>query len=74
MCRKIRERDLKVGGITFDFNVWTNESILEETFFYNYFVEREEVFTVLETRLDSIAKEQGELRMTVPMLYLQAEK
>lgn len=36
--------------------------------------EEEEVFRVLETRLNEEAARAGELRMTVPMLYVEAEK
>jgi hypothetical protein len=34
----------------------------------------EAVFTSLEARLNAAAARQGELRMTVPMLYIEAEK
>lgn len=36
--------------------------------------EEELVFKALEERLDNIASKEGELRMTVPMLYIEAEK
>ncbi|WP_372365465.1 class I SAM-dependent methyltransferase [Candidatus Uabimicrobium sp. HlEnr_7] len=36
--------------------------------------EQQTVFSILETKLDSIAREQGEIKMPIPMLYLQAEK
>jgi arsenite methyltransferase len=36
--------------------------------------DEERVFTLLENRLNQIARASGELRMTVPMLYLEGEK
>jgi arsenite methyltransferase len=36
--------------------------------------EESRVFHALEEALDSIASDQGELHMTIPMLYLEAEK
>lgn len=33
-----------------------------------------EVFSRIEQKLDELARQQGELRMTVPMLYLEARK
>lgn len=36
--------------------------------------EEEEVFTLLEKRLNESAQPQGELRMTVPMLYVEGKK
>ena len=36
--------------------------------------EEEEVFRALEQRLNDAARKRGELRMTVPMLYVEAEK
>jgi arsenite methyltransferase len=36
--------------------------------------DEERVFALLEQRLNQIASAYGELRMTVPMLYLEGEK
>lgn len=36
--------------------------------------EEKEVFALVERKLNDIAREQGELRMTIPMLYLEAQK
>ena len=36
--------------------------------------EEEEVFRALEQRLNDAAHKRGELRMTVPMLYVEGEK
>jgi len=36
--------------------------------------DEEQVFALLETRLNQVAQARGELRLTVPMLYLEAEK
>jgi ubiquinone/menaquinone biosynthesis C-methylase UbiE len=36
--------------------------------------DEDEIFTALETRLNSFAAERGELKLTVPMLYVQAGK
>jgi arsenite methyltransferase len=36
--------------------------------------DEERVFALLENRLNQVARAAGELRMTVPMLYLEAEK
>jgi len=36
--------------------------------------DEQHVFAILENKLNQIASIQGELRMTVPMLYLEAEK
>jgi hypothetical protein len=36
--------------------------------------DEEQVFALLENKLNQIASAQGELRMTVPMLYLEGEK
>ena len=36
--------------------------------------DEQHVFTILENKLNQIASAQGELLMTVPMLYLEAEK
>ena len=36
--------------------------------------DEEQVFALLETRLNQVAKARGELCMTVPMLYLEGEK
>ncbi len=36
--------------------------------------ELERVFALLENRLNLMARAAGELRMTVPMLYLEGEK
>jgi ubiquinone/menaquinone biosynthesis C-methylase UbiE len=35
---------------------------------------RQEFFTALEARLNDIAKNQGHLRLTIPMAYIEAEK
>lgn len=42
-------------------------SIVEE-------LHRDSVFQRLETRLNSLSRENGELRLTVPMLYLEAKR
>lgn len=36
--------------------------------------DEEQVFARLESRLNQVAQERGELRLTVPMLYLEGEK
>ena len=36
--------------------------------------QEERVFKALEKALDAVASREGELRMTIPMLYIQAEK
>lgn len=36
--------------------------------------DEEQVFTLLEHKLNQLASEHGELRMTVPMLYVEGEK
>ena len=36
--------------------------------------DEEQVFALLETRLNQVAQVRGELCLTVPMLYLEAEK
>jgi uncharacterized ferritin-like protein (DUF455 family) len=36
--------------------------------------DEERVFALLETRLNQVAQAHGELRLTVPMLYLEGEK
>ena len=36
--------------------------------------DEEQVFTLLETRLNQVAKARGELCLTVPMLYLEGKK
>ena len=36
--------------------------------------DEEQIFTILENKLNQIASTHGELRLTVPMLYLEAEK
>jgi arsenite methyltransferase len=36
--------------------------------------EEREVFTILEERLNKLARRDGELKMTVPMLYLEARR
>jgi arsenite methyltransferase len=36
--------------------------------------DEEQVFALLETRLNQVAQARGELRLTVPMLYLEGEK
>jgi SAM-dependent methyltransferase len=36
--------------------------------------EEDEIFAVLEQRLNEVARRRGELSMTVPMLYLEGEK
>ena len=36
--------------------------------------DEEHVFALLEHKLNQIAPAHGELRMTVPMLYLEGEK
>jgi arsenite methyltransferase len=36
--------------------------------------DEEQVFALLETRLNQVAQPRGELRLTVPMLYLEGEK
>jgi arsenite methyltransferase len=36
--------------------------------------EEDEIFEVIERKLNEIARRSGELRMTVPMLYLEGEK
>ncbi len=42
-------------------------SIVEES-------QREAVFEQLESRLNAVSRENGELRLTVPMLYLEAKR
>ncbi len=36
--------------------------------------DRPRVFDEVKRRLDEVAREQGELRMTVPMVYLETRK
>ena len=36
--------------------------------------DEERVFALLENRLNQLASAAGELRLTVPMLYLEGEK
>jgi arsenite methyltransferase len=36
--------------------------------------DEEPVFALLETRLNQVAQTRGELRLTIPMLYLEGEK
>jgi arsenite methyltransferase len=36
--------------------------------------EQQEVFSKLETNLNHLAKEEGELRLTIPMAYIEGEK
>jgi hypothetical protein len=36
--------------------------------------DEKEIFRLLETKLNSAANKIGELRMTIPMLYVEGEK
>jgi len=36
--------------------------------------DEQHIFTILENKLNQMASVHGELRMTVPMLYLEGEK
>lgn len=57
----LRHYFIKLGFL----DAW--KDVVEET-------EQQEVFSRLEANLNHVAKEEGELRLTIPMAYIQGEK